>query len=392
VLAHFFNHIVTALPIPLLPWIRDEFALTNTQAGLVVTAYTLSMGIAQLPAGLLADRIGPSRIITISILGIGLSGLLIGSTHNYYLMLVFLVLMGIAGGGYHPSAPPLLAASVPRKQLGKAFGFHVMGGTAAFCIAPLIGAGIATVWGWRAGFFWLGIPTLIFGIIFYFIISRIILKKNEPVEVEAKKEDIPDVVPRTQGWLRRMVLYLTLGILITSLSMSLMSFLSLFMVDHFGITAVAAAVFIAVNNSTGIWASPLGGYLSDKLGYTRSLLISCLAAGPIIFLMTITPYGAWFVIVLLGWGVLNSIRMPTTEAYIIANFSAKRRSTFLGLFYFAAQHGSGILAPVLGYLIDRYGYITGFNLVAGFTMVLTVILGTWLWRSRPPKGASAIQV
>jgi hypothetical protein len=33
VLAHFFNHIVTALPIPLLPWIRDEFALTNTQGG-----------------------------------------------------------------------------------------------------------------------------------------------------------------------------------------------------------------------------------------------------------------------------------------------------------------------------------------------------------------------
>jgi MFS family permease len=94
------------LPVPLLPLIRDEFALTNTLAGLVITLYTLSMGLSQLPSGLLADRIGPRRIISISILGIGLSGVLVGLTHSYYLMLAFLVLMGIAGGGYHPSTPP----------------------------------------------------------------------------------------------------------------------------------------------------------------------------------------------------------------------------------------------------------------------------------------------
>jgi MFS family permease len=390
VLAHFFNHLVTALPIPLLPWIRDEFALTNAQAGLVVSAYTLSMGLAQLPSGLLADRIGPHRIITVSILGIGLSGVLIGITHNYYFMLAFLVLMGIAGGGYHPSAPPLLAASVPRKNLGKAFGFHLVGGNAAFFVAPLIGAGIATLWGWRAGFIGLAVPTLLFGLIFYFLISRIIIKKNEAAAEESRKDAPQQEIVRTRGWLRRIVLFLTLTALVSSLSTSMMSFLSLFAVDRFGVTAAAAAVFVAINNSSGLWASPFGGYLSDRLGHIPSLLISCVAAGPIIFLMTITPYGAWFVLVLLGWGALNSIRMPTTESFIINNISAKRRSTLLGVYYFASQHGSGILAPILGYTIDHFGYSTGFNLVAIASLAVSLVLGTFLWLSRPRVSSSSL--
>jgi MFS transporter, FSR family, fosmidomycin resistance protein len=383
VLAHFFNHLVTALPVPLLPWIRDEFGLTNTQAGLVISAYTLSMGLAQLPSGLLADRIGPHKIITISILGIGLSGVLIGITHNYYLMLAFLVLMGIAGGGYHPSAPPLLAASVPRNNLGKAFGFHLVGGNAAFFVAPLIGAGIAALWGWRAGFIGLAVPTLLFGIVFYFLISRMIIRKNAEVAEEHKNDAPEKEVPHDRSWLRRIVLFLTLTALVSSLSTSMMSFLSLFAVDRFGISAAAAAVFVAINNSTGLWASPLGGYVSDRMGHIPSLLISCVAAAPIIFLMTITPYGIWFVVVLLAWGALNSIRMPTTESFIIHNISAKRRSTLLGVYYFASQHGSGILAPVLGFMIDHYGYSVGFNFVAVASLGVTLILGFFLWQAAP---------
>jgi len=170
-----------------------------------------------------------------------------------------------------------------------------------------------------------------------------------------------------------------------------MSFLSLFAVDRFGITAVAAAVFIAINNSTGLWASPLGGYLSDRLGHTPSLLISCIAAGPIIFLMTITPYGFWFVLVLLGWGILNSLRMPTTESFIINNISAKRRSTLLGVYYFASQHGSGILAPIIGYIIDHFGYTDAFNLVAITSLGITIILGAFLWLSKPRTGPSSVK-
>ena len=102
VLAHFGHHLVSALLVPLLPFIRDDLSLDYTQTGWLVSAFTLAYGISQLPAGWIADRIGRRVVITIGIVGGALTGLIIGLSTTYIMMIVFLVLMGIAGGGYHP--------------------------------------------------------------------------------------------------------------------------------------------------------------------------------------------------------------------------------------------------------------------------------------------------
>ena len=108
-LAHFSHHLLTALPIPLLPFIRDEFALDYTRAGLIISAFSLSYGISQLPAGWLSDRIGPHIVIVIGISGVAVFGLLVGISQTFTMMLIFLALMGIVGGGYHPTAPILIS-------------------------------------------------------------------------------------------------------------------------------------------------------------------------------------------------------------------------------------------------------------------------------------------
>jgi len=382
--AHFFNHLVTALPIPLLPFIRDEFNLSNTQAGFVITAFTLSMGLAQIPGGFLADRIGARLVIAVSIIGIGVSGLLIGLSQSYFLMLVFLVIMGVFGGGYHPSAPPLLASTVPKETLGKSLGFHLIGGNSAFFLAPLAGAGIASIWGWRAGFIGLAVPTIIFGILFYYIISHVIVRKQVAATVknaDTETKNIPSTPPRSGGT-RQMVYFLILTALVGTLSTSLVSFIPLLTVDRFHVSAAAAAAYIALYNSSGLWASPIGGYLSDHMGHIPLLILSCIVAGPLIFLITITPLGAGFIIILLFWGALNSVRMPTTESYIIHNTDPKKRSTLFGIYYFATSHGNGILAPIIGFLLDHVGYTNGFNIVAAASLAAALLFGLLLWQSR----------
>ena len=97
-LAHFGHHLLTALPVPLLPMIKDDFALDYTQSGLVISAFTLSYGIGQLPAGWLADRIGRRILIAIGICGVALAGLIIGISHTYIMLIIFLALMGVMGG------------------------------------------------------------------------------------------------------------------------------------------------------------------------------------------------------------------------------------------------------------------------------------------------------
>ncbi len=116
VLAHFGHHLLTALPIPLLPMIRSDFALDYTQSGWVVSAFNLAYGIGQLPGGWLTDRIGPRLMITIGICGVALAGFLVGLSHIFMLMIFFLALMGLLGGGYHPAAPPMIFALVPPRR------------------------------------------------------------------------------------------------------------------------------------------------------------------------------------------------------------------------------------------------------------------------------------
>ena len=66
VVAHFGHHLPPSLLIPLLPFIRNNLNLDYTQAGLLVSAFTLAYGIGQLPAGWLTGPIGPRKMITIS--------------------------------------------------------------------------------------------------------------------------------------------------------------------------------------------------------------------------------------------------------------------------------------------------------------------------------------
>jgi MFS family permease len=290
------------------------------------------------------------------------------------MMLVFLIFLGIFGGGYHPSAPPLLAASVPPQIRGKAFGFHLIGGNAAYFLGPLAAAGAAAFWNWRGAFISMAIPTIIFGVVFYFLISGVITRKNETAPPVDNK-------PSPPGWVRQMALFIIISALVSSLSISAASFLSVFAVEQLGTSPEIAALLVAVSMSSGLWASPFGGHLCDRIGPIAAMLLSCLAAGPLLYLIAVTPYGAGFIVVLLFWGALASIRLPAVESYIISQASPKRRSTLLGIYYATSQHSTGILAPVLGFFFDRSGYIPVLQVVAVISLGATLILGTFLWRS-----------
>jgi MFS family permease len=167
ILAHATHHLLTALPQPMQPFMQDEFGLSKAQLGGVTAAFSLSSGASQLPAGWLADRIGPTWLITIGVLGVGIGGVFVGLSHSYAMLLMFLVLMGLMAGGYHPASTPLISLSVPANQRGRALGLHLIGGNSSFFLAPLIAGSIAATWGWRGSFIALAIPTIILGFFFF---------------------------------------------------------------------------------------------------------------------------------------------------------------------------------------------------------------------------------
>ncbi len=378
VLAHFGHHLVPALLVPLLPMIRSEFALDYTQSGLVISAFGLSSGIAQLPAGWLADRIGPRILITIGICGVALAGLLVGLSQTYIMMIVFLVLMGVLGGGYHPAAAPLLSASVEPKNRGRALGFHLTGGSASYFLAPLIAAAIAIVWGWRGSFMALAVPTIVFGIVFYVLLGR----RADTKQIEHRVTGSDNEAPPTPYRLRRLVPFIILVTFIAATIRSTISFISVFVVDHFGVGKETAAVLIALVYASGFWAAPLGGYLSDRLGRVPVILAVTLITGPIIFLLNLVPYGLGFGAVLFIIGIINSIRIPVSEAYIVDHTLKRHRSSILGIYYFGSAEGAAVLTPVMGYLIDQLGFYSSFTIASVALVAVTLVCSLFLWGSR----------
>ena len=377
VLAHCAHHLVTALPIPLLPYIRDEFTLDYTRAALVVSAFSVPYGIAQLPSGWLADRFGPRRMLCIGISGVAFAGLLVGLSTQYVLLLVALGLMGALGGGYHPSAPALISAAVEPERRGRSLGLHMIGGSVAYFVAPLVAAGIAVALGWRSAFIILAIPAIIFGFVFYRVLGR---RERAAAERVAEHDSQPvDEAP--VNW-PRLVTFIFLSCSTAAIVLSVFSFIPLYLVDKYHYAEPSAAAVVSLFYSTGLWAAVAGGYAADRLGNVRVVTILAVLSGPALVLLGFGGSDVLVLVLLLCMGVALYARAPASESFILSHSPSRHRSTVLGFYFFGGMEGSGVLAPVVGYLIDRFGFSTAYA-VSGVTMIVIALVCAGLllrWR------------
>ena len=362
-----------ALLIPLLPYIRNDFSLTYAKAGWLSSAYNFSYGMSQLPSGWLTDRFGPRVMLLVGVSGAAVIGLLVGVSPNYIFLVALLVILGLAGGGYHPAAAPLVSASVSPEKRGRALGLHQIGGSASFFLAPLIAAGIAGLAGWRGTFISVSIPSIIFGIIFYILLGKILSKdisgQKSPVEYVTESAG-----PRQN---LRLAVFLILGISSMVTVYLTISFIPLYLVDSFGMSEQTAAAMLSIAYSGGIWAGPLGGYLSDKLGRIPVILSTGFIAALSIYLFDIVSQGFGLTVALILLGMAMNVGMPVVEAYIITHVPLRQRSTLLGLYYMGSRGGLA-LAPLIGFVIDRQGFTPAFTMLSAVMLGIAVLCGALL--------------
>ncbi len=378
VLAHLAHHLVTALPGPLLPYIRDEFALDYTRAGFIMSAFGVIYGVCQLPAGWLADRVGPRILVTVGIVGVSITGLMVGMSPNYLVLIASLVLMGILGGGYHPASTAMISAAVAPRRRGQALGYHMVGGSASYFLAPLIAAGIAAAWGWRAPFIVMAIPGIIFGIVLH-----IILGKRLPYqEAAARETGTATEAPPATGHLRRVITVIVMSSFTQAMVISIVSFIPLFLVDTFSTSKEVAAASISLVYFMGLWAGPVGGYISDRFGRITMIAVMCTVASIAIYLLNIAPYGFGTGAVLAIIGIALYFNTTIAQAYIVDQTPAKHRGRVLGFFFFGNMEGTGILTPVLGYLMDNFGFHTSFMYSGASIMTVVIVCSLILWLGR----------
>jgi FSR family fosmidomycin resistance protein-like MFS transporter len=382
IMAHFGHHLLTALPGPLLPAIRTEFGLSYTQASLVTSAFSISAGAGQVPSGWLADRIKPAILIAIGTLGVAVGGILVGLSQTYIMLLVLLVLMGLMTGGYHPASTPLILASVEPQQRGRALGFHLVGGNSSFFVAPLIAGLIMTAlprWGWHGPFIALAIPTAIFGLIFYIYLT----KRGGKGHADAARKRLAGENPPQPGYKRRLIAYLVMMIVGGGAGMSVNAFLTLYMVDALGATNARAAMLMSILYLPGLIGGPiLGGWISDRIGSVKVIIVTSLLSGLIIFGVKSAAMGFGFYAVLFIMGLNMSIRMPVTEVFIMSQTPAKNRSTIFGLYYSTMQYTGAIFAPIMGGFIEKYGFNTMFTFSAIAVTTVALVTSFFIWDAK----------
>jgi YNFM family putative membrane transporter len=379
-LGHFSHHLLTALPVPLMPFIRDNFTLDYAQSGLLLSVFSVSYGISQLPSGWLADRLGARNLMAIGICGVGLSGILIGFSQSYILLMLLLGLMGFVGGGYHPSAPPLVSSTLPTANLGRAIGIHAIGGSAAYFIAPVIASATAVAWGWRSSFIILAAPTLIFGLILY-----VLMGKRTPRQKNITATGECSILLRKPGDKSNLLAFMALSSITTIIFTATMSFIPLFMVDNFHMSQASAAISVAVIYLTGIFANPVSGFLTDRLGRIPLMITASLCLIFVLFIMSTVPGGLSVYLILVVFGISIALTQTSSESQIVGNVTEKKCSSVLGVYYFVNLTGAGILTPVLGAFVDSKGMHTSLITVAAALSLATIIYLLLLIRSRRPK-------
>jgi YNFM family putative membrane transporter len=368
---------MAALPQPLLPLIQQEFNLNYTKSALVQSSFAWTNGIAQIPAGFLADRINRRILLIIGICGVAVAGFLVGLSHTYMMMLVFLVVMGALGGGYHPAAAPMVSEAAPPEVRGRALGFHEMGASASFLVTPLVAAAIASGSSWRISFVSLAIPTFLIGL----LLIRYTRRPETHMESTVTGTPVEDVMraatPPPSKF--RLVVFLLLSVLTGGIVSSVFAFITLYAVDVYGASTVGAASLLTLMYCTGLLISPVAGHLSDLFGRVPLIIAACLLGAFVVYMLNWAPYYWGIAGLMLLLGIATFSRMPVSEAYIIGQTTERNRSTIYGIYYFSMTETGAVFAPIMGYLIDNYGFSSCFNWASIATVVITLV-GAFLLR------------
>ena len=146
---------------------RRELQLSNTDLGLVFSAFSYPYAAITLFGGWLADRFGPRRIFTVYMMSFAAGTLLTGFAGGMLSLLFARALVGLGEGAALSTMTRAMTNWLPQERWGFGQGFtHAFARVATAVTPPLIAALILAT-NWRRSFEIVGLATLVFAAIWY---------------------------------------------------------------------------------------------------------------------------------------------------------------------------------------------------------------------------------
>jgi MFS family permease len=193
--AYLFNFMDRQILAILMEPIRKEFNFSDLQlgmlSGIAFAALYTTLGI---PIARLADRRNRVNIIAISIAIWSAFTALTGLTRGFWQMFIARVGVGIGEAGCNPAAYSILADYFEPRRRATAISLYSLGVTVGAFLGLIIGANVATKYGWRAAFFLVGLPGLVVAIVMKLTLREPPRGFSEPNAVRAEAPPMMDVL------------------------------------------------------------------------------------------------------------------------------------------------------------------------------------------------------
>src|SRR5215471_11911041 len=157
-LLNFLNYVDRFILAAVLPRMQTELSLSNSQAGLLATAFLVTYFLTSPVFGALGDRLSRTRLMAIGVSAWSFATAATGAMRNFAYLVMARSCVGIGEAAYASISPALLSDYFPRRQRGRAFAVFYLaipGGAAA---GYFLGGLIESLFGWRAAFYVVGLP------------------------------------------------------------------------------------------------------------------------------------------------------------------------------------------------------------------------------------------
>jgi NNP family nitrate/nitrite transporter-like MFS transporter len=358
---------------PLAPFLRSDLGLSATQQGLITAIPLLGGSLFRPLLGMLGERIGGRRTgligLALTLLTLGAGWQFAHTTLHFYVLGFFL---GIAGASF-AVALPLASRWYPPEYQGLAMGIAGAGNSGTL-LATLFAPRLAEHFGWSSTFGIAMVPMAVVLLVF-----ALVARESPSRQTPATVADYAAVI-REPDTLSLSLLYaLTFGGFV-----GFASFLTTFFYEGYHVSRVDAGDLTTMVVVAGSLLRPFGGWLSDRVGGYRVLVILLAGFAVCVTLVgTMPPVRAAVALLFVGMAMLGMGNGAVFQ--LVPQRFPQRIGLVTGVVGAAGGLGGFFLPSLLGVVRDVTGSYSGglYGCAAAFLCgtVMLLELGT-RWTQR----------
>jgi MFS family permease len=326
---------------PLFPLYLKDIGATDIENALVISVGNLTSTLLMLPSGALMNRFGKRAFLILASVTSGVSVLLMAFTNSWTIVVPLNMLLNASTCFFVPSRLAIIAENATPTNRAYLFGFMNLAWPIGGIIGPLLGGYLAESVGWNSVFIIAAVMSLLA------IYPSLKVKVEDKVELRSaeKSESIRD-----RKYMGPISTLFVLQTLVTTSMAGVNMILPLYLRDRFGLSYAVIGAFFTGSNILLVLTQLGGGYLADRYGRRRLLLI-CGAFAPVVIASWVLfdSWAALLAVYCVAFG-LWSLTWPPILAILSDLLPPRLRGTGFGLNMTGSRLGFTLGPMIVGAL------------------------------------------